>query len=78
MVAVAAVVLVVAGSLWWTKTIAFTSTTAVQFSIDPFEAPDDSRSQTFIAAANFPEELPSIGEASHKPWAAMRPTTSQI
>lgn len=58
----AAVVLVVAGSLWWTKTIAFTSTSVVQFSIDPFEAPDDSRSQTFIAAANFPHELPSTGE----------------
>ena len=62
MVAIAAVVLVVAGSLWWTKTIAFTSTSVVQFSIDPFEAPDDSRSQTFIAAANFPHELPSTGE----------------
>jgi hypothetical protein len=61
-IAGAAVVLVVAGSLWWTKTIAFTSTSVVQFSIDPFEAPDDSRSQTFIAAANFPYELPSTGE----------------
>lgn len=43
-IAGAAVVLVVAGSLWWTKTIAFTSTSVVQFSIDPFEAPEDRKS----------------------------------
>ncbi|MDI9904598.1 hypothetical protein [Rhodococcus sp. IEGM 1406] len=32
MVAVAAAILVVAGGLWWTKTISFTETAVVQFS----------------------------------------------
>lgn len=48
MVAVAAAILVVAGGLWWTKTISFTETAVVQFSSNRTGLYDGSPRDAYI------------------------------
>ncbi|GCB58716.1 hypothetical protein HND25_02240 [Rhodococcus erythropolis] len=49
MVAVAAAILVVAGGLWWTKTISFTETAVVQFSSNRTGLYDGSPRDAYIS-----------------------------
>lgn len=55
-VAVVAVVLVVTGGLWWTKTIAFTRVAMVEFNSDPFAPAYGENSSYFFNAEPFPAE----------------------
>ena len=59
---VVAIVLIVMGGLWWTKTVAFTAAAFVQSSIAPVQAPDGTTSQYFIGDVTPPDDVPVFSE----------------
>lgn len=62
MVAVAAAVLVVAGGLWWTKTISFTASAVVQFSSNRTGLYDGSPRDAYIGNREASDGMPVPAE----------------
>lgn len=61
-VLVTVVVLAVFGGLWWTKTIAFTRTALVEFSVTPTSPDAGTTSYVFVGIQTTPEDLTKTAE----------------
>ncbi|MDV8006987.1 hypothetical protein [Rhodococcus sp. IEGM 1318] len=61
-VLVTVVVLAVFGGLWWTKTIAFTRTALVEFSVTPTQPDAGTTSYVFVGIQTTPEDLTKTAE----------------
>ncbi len=72
-------VLAVFGGLWWTKTIAFTRTALVEFSVTPTQPDAGTTSYVFVGIQTTPPRTsPRPLNSSHTHAAARQQTTNPI
>lgn len=77
-VLVTVVLLAVFGGSWWTKTIAFTRTALVEFSVTPTSPDAGTTSYVFVGIQTTPRTSPRPPNSSHAHAAAPQKTTNQI